>query len=405
MAGVGNLQPVMDTSQTEFFDTTSQISQLQEMVQRLANERDAQQKSNTQVNQDLLYLREQMLQGQGPRFVPPTLPPPLPTPPSPTPILDLKLQPPPPFSGTHSELRSFQLRLCEYLQGCPSRYHDDRSRMLFSSSVLQGSARKWYEGLLDPYTNQLPPDYTFDSFLVEMQQFFGGGINLMALERDLANLRQTGSVSEYAIKFQNITNSFHPRWPDHPLIFQFSLHLNSGVRSELIGRGSPPLTFQAYVAAAVLVEMNQADARSVRGGGPPSPAPRPPFLKQQGSPHQPRLPAPPSNPMPDRMDIDGTRPVRGPLSQEERKRRFEGGLCAYCGRAGHVSQTCPNRFQARGTFHVPNGFQLVPQASPHYPGAWHQLPAPALPPSHQLPAHPPATLPADTRPGNSSPSQ
>ena len=99
-----------------------------------------------------------------------------------------------------------------------------------------------------------------------MLQFFGGGVNIMSLERDLDNLRQTGSVSDYAIKFQNITNSFHPRWPDHPLIFQFALRLNSSVRSELIGRGSPPLTFQAYVAAAVLVEMNQADARSARGG-------------------------------------------------------------------------------------------------------------------------------------------
>ena len=395
MAGGENVQPVMDTSQQEFFDTSSRLSALQEMVGRLANERDAQQKANNQVNQDLLYLREQMLLGQGPRFIPPINPPLLPTPPHPSPILDLKLQPPPPFSGTHSELRSFQLRLCEYLQGCPSRYHDDRTRMLFTSSVLVGSARKWYEGLLDPYNNQLPSDYTFDQFLVDMQAFFGGGVNVLALERDLTNLRQTGSVSEYAIKFQNITNSFIPRWPDHPLIFQFSMHLNSSVRSELIGRGSPPLTFQAYVAAAVIVEMNQAEARSARGGGHSSPAPRLPFIKQHGLPPPPRLPAHPFHP-PDRMDIDGTRPVRGPLSQEERKRRFEGGLCAYCGKAGHVTQTCPNRLQARGTFHVPDGFLLVPQAPPHFPGAWHQLPAPA---------QPPATLPADTRPGNSSPSQ
>ena len=89
-----------------------------------------------------------------------------------------------------------------------------------------------------------------------MRNFFGGGVNTLTLERDLDNLRQTGSVSNYAIQFQNITNCFHPRWPDHPLIFQFSFRLNSLVRTELIGRGSPPLTFQAYIAAAVLVEMN-----------------------------------------------------------------------------------------------------------------------------------------------------
>ena len=103
------------------------------------------------------------------------------------------------------------------------------------------------------------------------------------------------------------------------------------------------------------------------------------------------------------MDIDGTGRARGPLTPEERKRRYDGGLCAYCGRAGHVSPFCPNRYQA--TFHVPDGFQLVPQVSPHYPGAWHQFPAlgPSL--SRQIPDASPATPPAPIQPGNSRPSQ
>ena len=70
------------------------------------------------------------------------------------------------------------------------------------------------------------------------------------------------------------------------------------------------------------------------------------------------------------MDIDGTGRARGPLTLEERKRWYDEGLCVYCGKAGHVSPACPNRYQARGTFHVLDGFQLVPQVSPHYPGAW-----------------------------------
>ena len=84
---------------------------------------------------------------------------------------------------------------------------------------------------MDPSSNRLPLTYTFDSFLLEMLNFFGGGVNILTLERNLDNLRQTGSVSDYAIKFLNITNCFHPRWPDHPLIFQFSLRLNSLVRT------------------------------------------------------------------------------------------------------------------------------------------------------------------------------
>ena len=105
------------------------------------------------------------------------------------------------------------------------------------------------------------------------------------------------------------------------------------------------------------------------------------------------------------MDIDGTGRARGPLTQEERKRQYDGGLCAYCGRAGHINPACPNRYQARGTFHVPDGFQLVPQVSPHYPGAWHQFPALGSFPSRQIPDTPPATPPAPSQPGNSRPSQ
>ena len=226
---------------------------------------------------------------------------------------------------------------------------------------------------MDPTTNRIPPSYTFDSFLLEMINFFGGGVNILILERDLRNLRQTGSVSEFAINFQNITNCFYPRWPDHPLIFEFSGKLKEVVRYELMGRGSPPLTFQAYVAAAILVETNLAAQQTSRGGSQPPAIPRQPFNPKTPPPaNQPRLQShqPPSHD-PNRMDIDGTGRARGPLNPEERKRRYDAGLCAYCGKPGHVAASCPNRgYQARGTFQIPGGLQLVPQSLllPQYPG-------------------------------------
>ena len=73
-------------------------------------------------------------------------------------------------------------------------------------------------------------------------------------------LRQTGSVSELAIAFQNITNTFIPRWGDHPLIFVFSQKLRETVRFEMTAWGAIPLTFQTYIAAAISVEHNHAAA-------------------------------------------------------------------------------------------------------------------------------------------------
>ena len=394
-------------AQSQFQQSQSQLQQLNHVIQKLASDQQNQNQSNQQMANDMMIFRDQQhRQGQQPAPHP-TPPPPHQPLPNPSLSLDLKLPAPTPFSGTASELRSFQLRLCEYLSGSPARYHDDYSRILYSGSVLTGAARKWYEGLMDPSTNRLPPSYTFDLFLMEMHNFFGGGVNILTLERDLADLRQTGSVSDYAIQFQNITNCFHPRWPDHPMIFQFALRMKEVVRYELMGRGFPPLTFQAFVAAAVNVEMNLAAQHSSRGGSHLPPAPRhQPTPKTQPPANQPRLQHnQPLSHDPNRMDIDGTGRARGPLPPEERKRRFDAGLCAYCGKAGHVSATCPNRYQARGTFQIPNGFHLVPhsqsQPQSQYPGVRHQIPPQTLPP----PSQPPTTPPVTTQPGNSRPSQ
>ena len=208
---------------------------------------------------------------------------------------------------------------------------------------------------------------------------------MQRLERSLITLRQTGTVSELAIQFQSITNAFSPRWPDHPLIFQFAQKLKEVVRFELTGRGTPPSTFQAYIAAAISVEQNQAAAHSSRGSGHNPPPPRPqfqPYIKATPTyPPPPRQPHTPSSPTP--MDIDATRGFRGALTQEERRRQFDAGLCAYCGKSGHAIATCPNRYQARGTFQLPPGFQLVHQSQ--FPGPWQQIPTlpnqsqPALP--------------------------
>ena len=55
------------------------------------------------------------------------------------------------------------------------------------------------------------------------------------------------------------------------------------------------------------------------------------------------------------MEIDGSRGNRGPLSQEERRRRAEHNLCVYYGQTGHVIANCQvvGRRQARGTYPSP----------------------------------------------------
>ena len=133
-------------------------------------------------------------------------PPPLPRPLRP----NLNLPQPPQFSGTPSELPIFKLKLFQFLMGNHNTYQDFESQLMLAGSLLAGSALQWYLSLIDPVTIRLPPSYTIDSFIQELEDFFGGGNTVQSRERSLDVLRQTGSVSKLASAFQHITSTFIP---------------------------------------------------------------------------------------------------------------------------------------------------------------------------------------------------
>ena len=91
-----------------------------------------------------------------------------------------------------------------------------------------------------------------------MSAFFGGGLTLASREHSLDDLRQTRTVSVLDIAFQNIINTYVPRWNDSASIYFLSRKLKEAVRFEVTARGNVPTTLQAYIAAAIAVEHNQA---------------------------------------------------------------------------------------------------------------------------------------------------
>ena len=200
---------------------------------------------------------------------------------------------------------------------------------MYAASLLTGDADEWYMTLVDHTARDLTPHYTLDNFLQAMTNFFGGGITLASRERSLDTLRQTGTVQQLAIAFQNITNTFAPRWTNHSLIYVLSKKIRDPIRFELAARGTVPPLFHDYVAAAILVEQNQAAANTFRGQ-PQNQLPRLPYKPPALPTPAPRPNPPPQPHVP--MDLDGMRARNGgALSHEERRRRAEGNLCAYCG--------------------------------------------------------------------------
>ena len=89
---------------------------------------------------------------------------------------------------------------------------------------MAGPAAVWYNSQVDPSTLHLPPSWDLSTFLAALEAFFRGGVTTHSRERDFRNLRQTSSVSDLAIAFQNITNMFPEVWPNHALIFFFRIN-------------------------------------------------------------------------------------------------------------------------------------------------------------------------------------
>ena len=112
---------------------------------------------------------------------------------------------------------------------------------MYAGNLLLGDADEWYMTLVDQTTNNLPPHYDLDTFLQAMTDFFGGGITLASRERSLDTLCQTGTVQQFAIAYQNITNTFTPRWTDHSLIYNLSRKIREPIRFELAARGTVPI--------------------------------------------------------------------------------------------------------------------------------------------------------------------
>ena len=328
-----------------------------------------------------------------PRVLPTSPPPPPPL----TNFVNLHLPLPPPYTGISSEFPIFRLKITQAIRG--NLITEQVQQIDYASGALQGDAAVWFQGLLGP-NGLISPLYTLDIFLDELERYFGGAITLQTREKALADLRQTGSVTELAIAFQNITNTFSPRWPDHPLIWAFSLKLKSDIKYELFSRGAIPVVFHDYVAAAVFIEQNLAAANRSRQGHPsppPSrPASRPSLLPSPGQ----------HTPGSDPMQVDGTRGTQGILTTAERQRRQAANTCHTCGQHGHHARQCgkdgrggQSAYQLRGAVALPlvappgypdapPGYQLgyVPLGVPPvYPTPWAQLPPPLSSPSSFVP--------------------
>jgi hypothetical protein len=276
-----------------------------------------------------------------------------------------KIPDPPMFSGERKELLSFLTKCQIKFDGQPSRFPNERSKILYAGSRLEGPAFSWFQPLISQYPagseESTPPELTsFKAFTGALTTIYGDPNLEATAVREIRRLHQTGSAAEYAAKFESKKQYMH--WNDEALRDQFYLNLKEELKDEIAPVGKPQ-TYLELKNLAIRLDARLFERRLERGPSASTTRPPPakptarPFTWSAPSAHPaptppptttPRMLVPPSSSLKaPSQSADGTTPMEldaggfWHLTEAERSRRRTLGLCGYCGERGHPTSTCP----------------------------------------------------------------
>lgn len=254
------------------------------------------------------------------------------------------LSPPPPFSGEPSACRGFLTQCSLIFELQPAHFPTERAKVAYIITRLKGKALDWATAL---WTHRHPDCQTIERFMDALQRVFDEGLTQRQASSRLFTLTQgQRSVIDYAIEFRTL--SAETGWEGEALVSAFYQGLRESLKDEMVNRDwGDDLDDIITLATALdkriqerrrerrelrLLQPNRAISPSRRTSQLPLPAPSP--TSDQGE---------------EPMQLGRSR-----LSLEERRRRFQQGLCLYCGSQDHQRLQCPE-LQGKANAHQGKG--------------------------------------------------
>jgi len=256
-----------------------------------------------------------------------------------------KIRLPENFTGDRTKFRGFinQLNLVFSLRS--AEYYSDIIKISTFGTLLEGKALRWFTPFVE---KGLHLSMSWSDFLGVASGIFDDPNRTLTAESRLQNLAQTGSVSDYISEFNALSSEVI--WAESTLISFFRRGLKSEIL-DLTVAYDVPNTMLAISNMALRIENRISETRELKrskrsqqglanpGGYNPGKFTPP---SRSGIPTQ-RVPSAnaPHKVDPDAMDLDSSR--RGPISNDERQRRYRLGLCLYCGGTGHSAGACSKK--------------------------------------------------------------
>jgi len=274
-------------------------------------------------------------------------------------VKEPSVNPPDAYHGRKDQkLRSFTTECNLVFKLNSSRFSDEETRVAYMISYLRGPALDSLRTALE----MMPPPPHLQSVkaLVEfLNRNFGDPDEKATARTKLKGLKMSGTAAEYFSKFREIIAILE--WTDpEPIVFTAREGLTSEIKDCIARNGQDFVDLDSLSNYVVSLdnrlrvresERKQEGIRSasvVPSPSLPSSTKPTPFLPVYPS----GLPNPPSHvssvtlPVvepqgPRASSFNSSSVPKGPISQEERERRYREGACIRCGQSDHRKDQCP----------------------------------------------------------------
>ena len=270
---------------------------------------------------------------------------------------DPKVPQPPEFSGKVSEFRNFMAQCTLTFYMCPNTYVEDEQKVLFIVSRLRGPALTWARDIPEQPDHPLRHDYP--AFKKALSNLYLDRNLKAACEDKLSHLRQTKSAAAYAVEFQSTVAPLGLN-NDAECLF-FYLGLKSEIKDDLatVGRAT---TLNALIDQAVGIDQRKHQRRlEEKKSNPPSSSSSSSASRDVKPKSQPNSAS--ANLVSQSNPSNSGKP-HGPLTDAEKARRKQKGLCVYCADPAHGWTNCPRRLALAAKA---NALPVAPPYSHHPP--------------------------------------
>src|SRR5947199_7286124 len=253
----------------------------------------------------------------------------------------VKVHPPDVFEGKRGTVEAFLMQLELYYGFHTQQLTAHVDKILFACSYMRGAAFEWAQGYVEDYlkhpgvTNEdrreemdeLFKAYT--SFEKELRAIFGNPNRVQEAERQLGNLRQTGSVADYVAEFRKLEARVD--WDDAAKKARFYEGLKNYIKDAML-QVDPPKTLIKLIELAIRID-NRYNERTMEKRTFGNISSFVQYRKRQSMP---------------RKDPYGLRPMEVDLlakdnSNQEKQRRTNEKLCLNCGKPGHYIRDCQQK--------------------------------------------------------------